>query len=233
VDEILRFLPGELADRGVKPVLPTRVIDSCRSAGEIDVPETTSWSDIEKDTSAWMGNDRQLTAFRALRSAKMYAVNNKPIWRCLQASDHFYAIASKFGTSGEMHAYVTHHDADEAFRSYMRILADFESRSIPVMKNRSSAKVLRVLPPELAFHFAGPTGRIGHAAYDLDQFADLLNIVPKDSLHFHEERGDFRTWIGEVIGDPVLAGSVSGISERHELVMIVRERLKDLWGDFP
>ena len=46
---------------------------------------------------------------------------------------------------------------------YMQVLADFESRHIRTMKNRKSAKILRVLPPYMAFHFAGPSGYIGHS----------------------------------------------------------------------
>ena len=59
------------------------------------------------------------------------------------------------------------------------------------MKNRRSAKTLRTLPPEQAFHFAGPTGFIGHTAYNLDQFEELLYVVPNDSIQYHAGRGDF------------------------------------------
>ena len=63
-----------------------------------------------------MGNDRQLTAFRAVQAAKPYA-KEKSLWRYLQASDHFYYMASKYGTCGEVHSYFSPFDADEAFRT--------------------------------------------------------------------------------------------------------------------
>jgi len=225
----LRFLPGELSARDVKTVLPSQVLSSKPVVGDIDVPDTISWADLEKDTSAWMGNDRQLTAFRAIQSAKTY-VADEPIWRYLQTSDHFYYMASKYGTCGEVHSYFSHHDAEDAFKIYMRILADFEARNIRTMKNRKSAKILRILSPEQAFHFAGPSGFIGHTAYSLDQFEDLLYIIPKDSLHYHQDHGDFVKWIGEILTDPVLADRIGTMIDRHEIIAAVKERREQLWS---
>lgn len=227
--EFLRYLPGELATRGVRAVLPSQVIAAREPAGEIDVKETISWADLEKDTSAWMGNDRQLTAFHAVQAAKPYA-KEKSLWRYLQTSDHFYYMASKYGTCGEVHSYFSPFDGNEAFRTYMQVLADFESRHIRTMKNRKSAKILRVLPPDQAFHFAGPSGCIGHSAYSLDQFEELLHIVPADSLIFHQERGDFARWISGVLADPELAEKIGGAHERHEMTEIVKERRNELWN---
>ena len=156
------------------------------------------------------GKRPERTAFHAVQSARPYAVD-KPIWRYLQTSDHFYYMASKFGTCGEVHTYFSHHEAEDAFKTYMRVLADYEARNMRVMKNRKSAKTLRTLPPELAFHFAGPTGFIGHSAYNLDQFEEQLYVVPKDSITFHQERGDFFQWINDVLEDPRLAESIKRV----------------------
>jgi alpha-amylase len=227
--DFLRSLPGELSTRGVEAVLPSQVIATRTPVGDIDVHETISWADLEKDTSAWMGNDRQKTAFHAVQAAKPYAAD-KHIWRYLQTSDHFYYMASKYGTCGEVHTYFSHHDAENAFKIYMRVLADFESRNIRVTKNRKSAKTLRTLPPELAFHFAGPTGFIGYSAYNLDQFEEQLYIVPKDSITFHQQRDDFTRWVNDVLEDPRLAESLRGLSERHELTRVIKERREQLWS---
>jgi alpha-amylase len=112
----------------------------------------------------------------------------------------------------------------------MRVLSDYESRNIRVMKNRKSAKTLRTLAPEQAFHFAGPSGYIGHTAYNLDQFEELLYIIPKDSIQFHQERGDFCRWIAEILEDPRLAESIAGLNTRHDLARVVKERRKLLWS---
>jgi alpha-amylase len=227
--DFLLHLPGELERNGVLAVLPSHVIGKYAPVDAIDVLETISWADLEKDTSAWMGNDRQRTAFAAIQSARAYAADRQ-IWRYLQTSDHFYYMASKYGSCGEVHAYFSHHESEEAFKTYMRVLADFESRNIRTMKNRKSAKTLRTLPPETAFHFASPSGYIGHTAYSLDQFEELLHIVPKDSIDYHMGRGDFITWISDVLDDKELAESIRGLSERHDLTRVVQERRETLWS---
>jgi alpha-amylase len=227
--EFLRYLPGELADHGVEPVLPSQVIERYTPKDNIDVTDTISWADLEKDTSAWMGNTRQRTAFSAIQKAAAFA-KNKEIWRYLQTSDHFYYMASKYGTCGEVHAYFSHHGADDAFRTYMEILADFEKRSIRVMKNKKSAKILRTVPPDKAFCFSSPKGPIGHAAYNLDQFCELLRIVPADSIAFHQERGDFSRWFAEVLEDEKLAGIADSIPDSSELLGTINERREVLWS---
>ena len=227
--DFLRALPDELSKRDVVPILPSQVVSQYSPVGDIDVHETISWADLEKDTSAWMGNDCQQTAFHAVQSARAYAVN-KPLWRYLQTSDHFYYMASKYGTCGEVHTYFSHHEAEDAFLTYMRIIADYESRNIRMMKNRKSAKILRTLSPEQAFHFACPTGFIGHTAYNLDQFEEFLYFVPQDSLNYHQDQGDFARWITGVLEDPQLAESISGLTERHDLISVIKERREQLWS---
>ena len=225
----LSYLPGELAERGVETILPAEALRRHAPVGTIDVPATISWADIEKDASAWMGNERQLTAYSAIQKAAAFA-KDKSIWRYLQTSDHFYYMASKYGTCGEVHNYFSHHDAGEAFRIYMAILADFEKRNIRVMKNRSSAKTLRTLVPEEAFNFASPGGYVGYSAYSLDQFCDLLRVVPADSITYHQERGDIASWIEHTLDDEKLAAALRHIRDRQDLIRVVSERKDLLWS---
>jgi len=225
----LSFLPGEFEKRGIKTVLPTQVLETYLPVGAVDVCSTISWADIEKDASAWMGNERQHTAYSAIQKAAAYA-KNKTIWRYLQTSDHFYYMASKYGTCGEVHNYFSHHEADDAFKTYMAILADFEHRSIRVMKNRRSAKTLRTLAPSEAFHFTSPSGYIGYAAYSLDQLCDLLRVVPADSITYHQERGDIAHWIEHTLADEKLAGEIIGLRDRQALIDTLNERRNLLWS---
>jgi len=227
--DFLYHLPDEMTKKGITSVLPSDIVARHPPVGTIDVTETISWADLEKDTSAWMGNDRQRTALSAVQHAQAYAID-KPSWRYLQQSDHFYYMASKYGTCGEVHSYFSHHEEDDAFQVYMRILADFEQRNIRVMKNRKSAKTLRILPPEKAFHFSSPNGYIGYAAYSLDQFYDLLQLVPMDSITYHNQHGDFANWIMNELEDPELAQKVKGLTERVDLVRAVGERKELLWS---
>jgi alpha-amylase len=112
----------------------------------------------------------------------------------------------------------------------MRVIADYELRNIRNMKNRKSAKILRTLSPEQAFHFACPTGFIGHTAYNLDQFEELLCFIPPDSLTYHQDRGDFARWITDVLDDPELAERIKGLTERHDLLSVIQERRELLWS---
>jgi alpha-amylase len=176
-----------------------------------------------------MGNDRQMTAFHALEAARVYA-KDKQTWRYLQTSDHFYYMASKYGSCGEVHSYFCYLAGEEAFRTYMRILADFEERSLRYMKNRKAARALRTLSPENAFYFHSPSGFIGYTAYSLDQFCELVSIVPEDSLRYHQDRGDFACWINDILGDSQIAGSIKECTGRQELKNLVSEWRDELWS---
>ncbi|MBN1166040.1 MAG: glycoside hydrolase family 57 protein [Methanospirillaceae archaeon] len=224
----LRSLPQEMNKRGIKTILPSEAVQKYHPMDSIDVPHTISWADIEKDTSAWLGNDRQLAAFSAVESARFYPAN-KTVWRYLTTSDHFYYMASKYGTCGEVHTYFSHQCIDEAFKTYMSILSDYEERSLPFMKNEKAARILRVLPPEKAFHFSSPAGYIGYSAYNLDQFCELLPIIPMDSLEYHLKEGHISRWIREVLGDDALADEIGGYHERHEIAAIVSSWRDSLW----
>ena len=225
----LSHLPGELKTRGVNTILPSETLQQYAPVDTINVPDTISWADCEKDASAWMGNERQQTAYAAVQKAAAFA-KDKSIWRYLQTSDHFYYMASKYGTCGEVHNYFSHHEAEDAFRTYMAVLADFEKRNIRVMKNRRSAKTLRTLTPEEAFHFASSYGYVGYAAYSLDQFCDLLRVVPGDSIAYHQERGDIAHWIEHTLDDEILAEGVRNTVDRQELLVVINDRRELLWS---
>ena len=50
-------------------------------------------------------------------------------WEYLQASDHFYYMATKFFSDGAVHAYFNPYDTPyDAFMNYMNVLSDFEIR---------------------------------------------------------------------------------------------------------
>jgi len=226
--EFMRHLPAELLEQNVPAVLPSKALTDYPAVGTIDVPETISWA-IEKDTSAWMGNDKQRTAFHALEAARVFA-KDKQIWRYLQASDHFYSMASKYGSCGEVHSSFCYPAGEEAFRTYMRILSDYEERTLRYTKNRRAAKTLRTLTPETAFYFSSPSGFIGHTAYSLDQFCELVSLVPGDSFQYHLERGDFSCWIEDILGDAELAESTRDCTERQEFSNLVCGRREHLWS---
>ncbi|HEY3273838.1 MAG TPA: alpha-amylase [Methanocella sp.] len=228
--EFLRWLPGECEDRGVGFATPSEIAD-LPPAGEFSFEETVSWADVEKDVSAWLGNSIQHTALREVQRARAFA-RDLSTWRYLQTSDHFYYMASKFGSCGEVHSYFSPDACTniEAFDSYMRILSDFEVRSARKMRPKDVAVKLASLPPEKAFRFHNPVVYTGFTAYSLDGFGEMLNYVPSDSVAYHLGRDDFAAWLRDVLLDEPLADQVTVCRSRVELIDVVDRRRKELWA---
>ena len=95
-------------------------------------PYAMSWADEERDVTAWLGNDLQNEAFSKLYALapKVKKAKNKDfefVWRFMQNSDHFYYMATKWFSDGDVHSYFNPYgSAYEAFINYMNVLADFE-----------------------------------------------------------------------------------------------------------
>ncbi|HMK48316.1 MAG TPA: alpha-amylase, partial [Methanocella sp.] len=228
--EFLRWLPGECLARGVEFIKPSEAA-SIPVSEELSVEETTSWADVEKDTSAWLGNTVQSVAMKEVQRAAAFA-QDKKTWRYLQTSDHFYYMASKFGSCGDVHSYFSPGACDciESFDLYMRVLSDYETRSAQEMGQRQAALELRCLSPEQSFRFWNPVAYTGFTAYSLDDFADLLNFVPEDSLMYHLRRDDFSRWIIGMLKDRALADEVAHCSNRIELIDVIDRKRKHLWS---
>lgn len=91
-----------------------------------------SWADEERDITAWLGNELQNEAFQSLYSLReQIETLDRPdydyVWRFLQCSDHFYYMATKWFSDGEVHRYFNPYDSPyEAFINYMNVLSDFK-----------------------------------------------------------------------------------------------------------
>ena len=90
-----------------------------------------SWADEERDVTAWLGNELQDEAFSKLYSLKekVRAVNSPDfyfVWSFMQNSDHFYYMATKWLSDGDVHTYFNPYGSPyEAFINYMNVLSDF------------------------------------------------------------------------------------------------------------
>lgn len=99
----------------------------------LSVPWFVSWADQDRDTSAWLGNRMQRTAFETAKSLehKVRAIKSErllDIWRKLMTSDHFYYMSTKFAGDEEVHSYFrgeVYENPYEAFANYMNIIQDF------------------------------------------------------------------------------------------------------------
>ena len=109
-------------------------------------PHAMSWADEERDVTAWLGNELQNEAFSKLyaQKDKVRALKNPDfdhVWNILQTSDHFYYMATKWFSDGDVHSYFTPYDsAYEAFINYMNVLSDFINELDIAMAAKKSRK---------------------------------------------------------------------------------------------
>lgn len=227
--DFLRALPRELESRGVRTTLPRLAIEEHPPEDVLDIAEPISWADHEKDLSAWAGNEMQRVAIAAVQKAETYA-HDLELWRNLQISDHFYYMAMKTHMSGEAHSLFAHQQPAEAFGTYMEAIAAFMESGIATTRDPEAARALRVLPPGLAFHFMTADGRNGHTAYDLDQFTELVRVVPAESIEYHQSRGDIARWLRDVLGAADAARRVEGVGSPEGIARQLTETREDLWS---
>ena len=129
--EFLRALPFCAKERGITFSTPLELCMKTKSVGALDVPNSVSWNDEERDVSTWLGNPMQREAFNKLYSvADRVRIANDPRinqdWDYLQASNNFRFMTTKPSNVGlDRGIYSSPFDA---FTNYMNILGDFISR---------------------------------------------------------------------------------------------------------
>lgn len=129
---------------------PSEIIQELQPVGAINVPYAISWADEERDLTAWLGNPLQEQAFNKLYSLrdKVQQIDDpilKKDFRYLQVSDHFYYMATKFFSDGDVHSYFNPYDSPyEAFINYMNILTDFEIRLNSLLTSNVDEEVSRL-----------------------------------------------------------------------------------------
>lgn len=131
---ILQFfhaLPQFARQQNITFSTPSEVCDNFQSVGDLNVPDTLSWTDEERDVSSWLGNVMQREAFNKLYSvADRVRIANDPKinqdWMYLQASNNFRFMSTKPSHVGiDRGIYSSSFDA---FTNYMNILGDFINR---------------------------------------------------------------------------------------------------------
>ena len=228
IHEFFRHLGSEMQKSDVRMIKPSDIL-SFPVRDEFSIPLPLSWADAEKDGTAWIENRKQKNAFSAVQRAASFC-KDKHTWRCLQISDHFYYMSCKHGSCGEVHNYFSHQPEHEAFITYMDILADFVERSIPAMDKKEFLYPLRTVSIDDAFYFSSPVGYTGHVAFDMDQFAEMLQVTPSDSVEFHHKNGDFAHWCRFILKDEPLARAIEDAQNRQDLILAADTRRHELWN---
>ncbi|MCI0631094.1 MAG: hypothetical protein L0Y44_10635, partial [Phycisphaerales bacterium] len=117
---------------------PSQVVDKYQAAGEYNVPTMTSWADMERDLSAWLGNAMQDNAAAELYRLEApvkarHAAGDEYIledWRKLTTSDHLYYMSTKYWSDGDVHKYFSPYDSPyEAYINFMNVLDNVRTRA--------------------------------------------------------------------------------------------------------
>ena len=129
--EFLRALPACAKDKGIVFSTPSEICSKMKSVASVDVPDTLSWVDEERDVSCWLGNAMQREAFEKLYSVadRVRIVSDPRLsqdWDYLQASNNFRFMTTKPSNVGLDRGIYS--GPFDAFTNYMNILGDFISR---------------------------------------------------------------------------------------------------------
>ena len=131
--DFMKALPAAILSQGdMKFATVSEAAKATQPIGVLHCPHVMSWADEERDVTAWLGNELQNEAF-----SKLYALKDKVkalknadyeyVWNFMQTSDHFYYMATKWLSDGDVHSYFNPYGSSyEAFINYMNVLADFE-----------------------------------------------------------------------------------------------------------
>ncbi|MBQ5618185.1 MAG: glycoside hydrolase family 57 protein [Alistipes sp.] len=144
--DFMKALPKAILKHGdVCFATVSEAAKSSQPVGVLHCPHVMSWADEERDVTAWLGNELQNEAF-----SKLYALKDKVkslknadfdyVWNFMQTSDHFYYMATKWLSDGDVHSYFNPYGSSyEAFINYMNVLSDFEieiEKAIAAKKSR-------------------------------------------------------------------------------------------------
>ena len=139
--DFMKALPGAMLATGeVEFATVSEASKKLQPVAVLHSPHAMSWADEERDVTAWLGNDLQNEAFAKLYALapKVKKAKNKDfeyVWHFMQNSDHFYYMATKWFSDGDVHSYFNPYgSAYEAFINYMNVLADFDIELSKVSK---------------------------------------------------------------------------------------------------
>ncbi len=180
--QFLEALPMFARERGVEFVTPADAIAKLKPVGELSVLHPISWADEARDTSAWLGNKLQKEAFDKLYSVaeRVRLCDDRRLkqdWYYLQASDHFFYMATKHFADGAVHSHFSPYETPfQAFTNYMNVLADFIVRveeQYPLSIENEELNALLTT--------------IRNQAREIETLNKEVNSMRKNIEHFNEE----------------------------------------------
>ena len=127
--DFLRYLPKIAIRKKFAFVTPDELLQ-LQPVAPLSIHYPISWTDEERDLTAWRGNELQVEAFDKLyklaeRVEKTADPKIKTDWKYLQSSDHFRFMSTKFYSTGRRTPYNPYESPYDAFINYMNVLSDF------------------------------------------------------------------------------------------------------------
>ena len=133
--DFVKNLPNEILKHPDNEFLtPSQAVDKYQVRDEVDIPHYLSWADVDRDLSAWIGNQMQQNALHQIFQIENDVKNTKDIkllekWRKLTTSDHFYYMCTKWFNDGDVHKYFSPYDSPyTAYFNFMNAMKDLKSR---------------------------------------------------------------------------------------------------------
>jgi alpha-amylase len=134
--DFMRAMPEEwLKTEGNTFMTTTQASESFESCGQVDVPNTITWADTERDLTAWLGNRMQHEASHFLydREQIIKTSGRQDLlddWRKLTTSDNFYFMCTKWFSDGDVHAYFSPYESPyDGFMYFMNAARDVVVRA--------------------------------------------------------------------------------------------------------
>lgn len=133
--DFMQHFPAEfLKTHGNKFATLSEAIGAFEPTDTLDIPQTITWADSERDLTAWTGNAMQTEALNNIYGieTEILATKNDLLiadWRRLQTSDHFYYMCTKWFNDGDVHAYFSPYQSPyDAFIYFMNAVRDLKLR---------------------------------------------------------------------------------------------------------
>ncbi|NCA78950.1 MAG: alpha-amylase [Sphingobacteriia bacterium] len=132
--EFFKALPFHAMEQGVGFALPSEICEKNKPVDTLTALYPMSWTDEEKDVSAWCGNELQNEALSKLYNLaeRVHLCSDtllKVDWQRLQDTAHFYFMTTKHYSDGMIYAQkIPYESPYEAFMNYMNVLSDFIER---------------------------------------------------------------------------------------------------------
>ncbi|PIO00394.1 alpha-amylase [archaeon CG10_big_fil_rev_8_21_14_0_10_43_11] len=107
---------------------PTEAVTKHEPVAELPLHWAISWADMERDVSAWLGNNMQAQSFKRVQGMEKQILQTKNAklisqWRHLQTSDNLYYMCDKWWNEGDVHKYFSHYDTPKsAYHNYGRAM---------------------------------------------------------------------------------------------------------------